>query len=104
MRELQKNKGIADFAISYPHKIIPISFRFDAFGAVITYMQSPDANPEALDIMDVQIIMKDGSVMELMPQSGIVGVFTLRLDAPVVLSDVDYVQIQESILLPMPIS
>ena len=85
-------------------EVLLISFRLDSFGAVITYEQSPDANPEALDFKGVQIVMKDGSIMELMPQSGIVGVFTLSLAAPVVLGDVDYVQFPEGILLPMPIS
>ena len=77
------------------------SFQLGALGAVIEYMQAPDAMPEALDFFGVLIIMKDGSSVELLPKSGSVGVFTLRLEAPIVLDEVDHILLPDGIVLPV---
>ena len=85
-------------------KVLMTSFELRTFGAIMTYEQSPDERPEAIDFIGVQIIMKDGSAVELSPSDGQVGIFTFRLATPIILGDVDYVQFPEGILLPMPIS
>jgi hypothetical protein len=65
----------------------------------MTYEQSPDAIPEALDFKGILVVMKDGSAVELMPQSGSVGVFTLKLAAPIVLQEVDHVLLPDGLVL-----
>ena len=82
-------------------ELLITSFQLSTLGAVVTYTQSQDALPEALDIFGIQIIMKDGSTVDLSPNSAIVGVFTLKLDAPIVLDEVDYVLFPDGVILTM---
>ena len=85
-------------------EVLMTSFQLRTFGAIMTYEQSPDERPEAIDFKDVQIIMKNGSAVELLPTGGQVDTYTFRLAAPIILTDVDYIQFPEGILLSMPIS
>ena len=82
-------------------EVLLTSFQLSTFGAVVKYEQLPDATPEALDFMGVLIIMKDGSSVELLPQSGSVGVFTLRLNAPIILDEVDHIIFPDGVTLPV---
>jgi hypothetical protein len=80
-------------------QVLLTSFQLSTLGAIGTYEQSPDANPEALEFMGILIVMNDGSSVELKPKSGKVGVFTLRLDAPIVLGEVDHVIFPDGVIL-----
>ena len=82
-------------------EVLLTSFELRTFGAIMTYEQSPDERSEAIDFIGVQIIMKDGSAVELSPSDGQVGIFTFRLAAPIILTDVDYVQFPDGLMLTL---
>ena len=45
--------------------------------------------------------MEDGSAVELLPKSGSIGVFTLRLEAPIVLGEVNHIMLPDGVALPV---
>jgi len=84
------------------------SFRLNALGAVCEYEFIGDDTPEALSFEGVQAIMKDGSVMDIPPQSGglnsetNIGTSTFRFDAPIARDEVDYFLFPNGIEISMP--
>ena len=88
------------------------SFRLTAFGASCEYTFGEGVTPQGLDFWDVQAVMKDGSAAALMMGGGgvmnhwdeetAIGTGTFKFAAPIDLSQVDYIQLPNGYIIPMP--
>ena len=57
--------------------------------------------PEALEFIGVEVVMKDGSVIQLSPAGAVIGSFRFKFYAPIVLGEMDYVRIPDGVVLPV---
>ena len=75
------------------------SFELSEMGASCTYDWDDGGLPEALEFIGVEVVMKDGSVIQLSPAGAVVGSFRFKFYAPIVLGEVDYVKIPIGVVL-----
>ena len=84
------------------------SFVLRPFGATCSYSFIPGVRPESVDILDVHLVMKDGSTVIAKPRSGggaggvgsTGGTMTYTFDAPIMLDEVDYLVLPENVQVP----
>lgn len=80
------------------------------FSVTLRYSYIPGNRPEAIDILDVYLVMKDGSTVTARPRSGggaggvgsMDGTMSYLFDAPVMLDEVAYVVLPEDVQVPFP--
>ena len=80
------------------------------FSVTLRYSFIPGNRPEAVDILDVYLVMKDGSTVTAVPRSGggaggvgsMGGTMSYIFDAPVMLDEVAYVVLPEDVQVPFP--
>lgn len=87
------------------------SFILRPFGATCEYSFLPGSSPDAVDILDVVLVMKDGSQIPLIPSSASGGVGALGhtggtmsyiLNAPLMLDEVAYLVLPDGVRVPCP--
>lgn len=86
------------------------SFVLSPFSATCSYRFLPGLRPESVDILDVHLVMKDGSTVTAQPSAGggaggigfNSGTMVYTFDAPVMLEDVAYLVLPEDVLIPSP--
>lgn len=92
-------------------EILVTSFILRPFGATCEYSFIPGTSPDAVDILDVYLVMKDGSEITLKPSSASGGVGALGhtggtmsyvLDVPLMLDEVAYLVLPENVRIPYP--
>ncbi len=92
-------------------EILVTSFVLRPFGATCQYSFIPGSTPDAVDILDAYLVMKDGSEIWLKPSSATGGVGALGhaggtmsyvLDAPLMLDNVAYLVLPENVMIQYP--
>ena len=92
-------------------EILVTSFILRPFGATCEYSFIPGSSPDAVDILDVYLVMKDGSEITLKPSSARGGVGALGhtggtmsyiFDVPLILDEVAYLVLPENVRIPYP--
>lgn len=86
------------------------SFVLRPFSVTLRYSFIPGNRPEAVDILDVYLVMKDGSTVTAQPRSGggagavgsTGGTMSYTFDAPVMLDEVAYLVLPEDVQVPFP--
>lgn len=86
------------------------SFVLRPFSVTLRYSFIPGNRPEAVDILDVYLVMKDGSTVIARPRSGggagavgsNGGTMSYVFDAPVMLDEVAYVVLPDDVQVPFP--
>ena len=81
--------------------VLITSFELSAMGVTCSYDWDDGGLPEALEFIGAEVVMKDGSVVQLNPASGFVGSCSFKFYVPIVLGDVDYVRIPGGVVLPV---
>ena len=74
------------------------SIKLNALGATLYYSYVPGSVREAIDFGRIQIVMKDGSVVNAHPRSAVSGSVSYVYDAPVLFSDIEHLIINEQII------
>lgn len=82
------------------HAVTITSFKLRAMSAEITYKYVESVHG-AGDFDPIYVVMKDGSEIMLLPESGSVTHSTYTFAAPVILSDADYVRMPDGTKLPI---
>lgn len=80
------------------------------FSVTLRYSFISGNRPEAVDILDIYLVMKDGSTVTARPRSGggasgvgsNGGTMSYTFDAPVILDEVAYVVLPEDVQVPFP--
>ncbi len=80
------------------------------FSATLRYSFIPGSRPEAIDILDVYLVIKDGSTVTARPRSGggagafgsDGGTMSYTFDAPILLGEVAYVVLPGDVQVPFP--
>lgn len=90
--ECQGRRGVGVY-----EKVNLTSFILSSFGASLTYTWDDGGVPEALEF-EAEIVMKDGSTVPLQASGASGGNFSFRLNVPIVLDDIDYIRVGETIL------
>ena len=91
-------------------EIMVESFVLSPFGAVCQYSLLPGSTPEAVDIPNVYLVMKDGSMVQAQPKSGGVadaggtykGHMSYTFDSPLILHDVTMLLLPGDVQIPSP--
>lgn len=86
------------------------SFILSPFGAICNYRFIPGSRPESVDILDIYLVMDDGSIVALCPSSGggagafgsTGGTMSYVVNAPIILNDVEYLVLPENVQVPRP--
>jgi len=86
------------------------SFVLRPFSVTLRYSFIPGNRPEAVDILDVYLVMKDASTITARPRSGggaggvgsTGGTMSYVFDAPVMLGEVAYVVLPDDVHVPFP--
>jgi len=86
------------------------SFVLRPFSITLRYSFIPGNRPEAVDILDVYLVMKDGSTVTARPRSGggagavgsTGGTMSYTFNAPVMLDEVAYIVLPEDVQVPFP--
>lgn len=86
------------------------SFALRPFSVTLRYSFIPGNRPEAVDILDVYLVMKDGSTVTAQPESGggagaigsTGGTMSYTFDAPVMLDEVAYLVLPDDVHVPFP--
>lgn len=74
------------------------SIKLNALGATLYYSYVPGSVREAIDFGRIQIVMKDGSIVNAHPRSAVSGSVSYVYDAPVLFSDIEHLIINEQII------
>lgn len=74
------------------------SIKLNALGATLYYSYVPGSVREATDFGRIQIVMKDGSVVNAHPRSAVSGSVSYVYDAPVLFSEVEHLIINNQII------
>ena len=74
------------------------SIKLNALGATLYYSYLPESVRETTDFGRIQIVMKDGSVINAHPRSAVSGSVSYVYDAPVLFSDIAHLIINEQII------
>ena len=74
------------------------SIKLNALGATLYYSYVPGSVREAADFGRIQIVMKDGSVVNAHPRSAVSGSVSYVYDAPVLFSEVEHLIINNQII------
>ena len=74
------------------------SIKLNALGATLYYSYVPGDVREAIDFGRIQIVMKDGSVVNAHPRSAVSGSVSYVYDAPVLFSEVEHLMINDQII------
>lgn len=93
-----------------PAAVLVDSFVLRPFGATCTYSFPPGPRPVSVDILDVSLMMKDGSIVTARPKSGggtgaigaNGGTMSYTFNAPVILDEVQYLILPDNVLVPFP--
>lgn len=89
--------------VSDPRTVKITSISLSTFGAVISAdAEFMPAFSSAAGGQYVQVVMKDGSQVRLLPGSATVGQQKLEAERPVILDQVDYVLLMDGTQIPMP--
>lgn len=91
-------------------ELIVDSFVLTPLGAICRYSYIPGNRPDAVDPLDIYLVMKDGSVIQARIKAGggagalgsNGGEMYYTFDAPIVLNDVAYLRLPEDIQIPFP--
>ena len=91
-------------------EVIVDSVVLTPFGAVCGYSLPPGSTPEAVELLDVYLVMKDGNVIQAQPKSGGIGDaggsykghMSYSFDAPIILDDVGYLLLPDNVHIPIP--
>lgn len=91
-------------------ELIVDSLVLTPLGAICRYSFIPGNRPDAVDPLDVYLVMKDGSVIQARIKAGggagalgsNGGEMYYTFDAPIVLNDVAYLRLPEDIQIPFP--
>ena len=86
------------------------SFVLRPFSVTLRYSFIPGNRPKSVDILDVYLVMKDGSTVTAQPRSGggagavgsTGGTMSYTFDAPVMLDEVAYLVLPEDVQIPFP--
>ena len=93
-----------------PIEVMVTSFVIHPLGATCEFSFIPGSEAESAEILDVYLIMKDGSTIMLHPKSGHVkrfpdpigGNMSYVFDAPVMLNEIDYLVLPDNVMVPNP--
>lgn len=91
-------------------EIMITSFVLSPFGVMCNYGFFPESRQESVDILDIYLVMKDGSVIIPHPSSGggagasgsTSGTMSYVFNAPIILEDVSYLVLPENVKVPFP--
>lgn len=91
-------------------EIMVTSFVLRPLGATCEYSFIPGSRPESVDVLDVYLVMKDGSGITLNPESSVGagalgsngGTMSYVLDAPLMLDEVSYLVLPENMRIQYP--
>lgn len=78
------------------------SIRLGALGMTFRYSYDEGLTPEAVDFGDVEMVMRDGSVIMARPRGGVIGSCMYLFDTPVVFSQISHIVINGSTKVPVP--
>jgi len=71
------------------------SIRLGALGMTLRYSYDPGVLPEAVDFGQIRMVLRDGSEILAQPHGGVMGSCMYLFDAPVVISQIDHIIIND---------
>ncbi len=89
--------------------IMVTSFKLSPLGAVCTHTYGINERVESVDILEIKIVMKDGTTVIAVPKSGggaggigsVTGTMVYTFDVPIILDEVEYLILPTNVQVPI---